>query len=66
MQRQIYPLTAICVSTFALKLNFRDGPNMQFECQSAYTYYFLQRVEKSVSALVIGQLPIFFMTKQSL
>ena len=73
MQRQICPLTAIQVSTLALKLNFRDGLNVQLKCQSAYTYYFLQgvnkeckivgifcRLEKPVSASVIGRLPIFF------
>ena len=63
MLRQIYPLTA---STLALKLNFRDGPNVQFECQSAYMYYFLQRLEKSGSASVIRRLPIIFMAKQYL
>ena len=72
MQSQICPLTAICVSTLALKFNILDG---QFEWQSAYEYYFLQRVqkvgifcslEKSVLASVIGRLPIFFTTKKSL
>ena len=43
MQSQICPLTAICVSTLALKFNILDG---QFEWQSAYEYYFIQRVQK--------------------
>ena len=41
MPRQIYPLTAIRVSTLALKLNFWDGLIIQFECQIAYMVYFL-------------------------
>jgi hypothetical protein len=62
MQRQIYPLTAIRVSTLALKLNFQDGPNMQFECQSAI-YLFSSKSRKI--GICFGNPPIadFFLYK---